>query len=190
MKISGLLISAVIITLALQGCATSGNVQNTQKAPSTAAAQTTSAAVSQTSAATGPVVTSVNTKSDFEAVQAAINQQMQPGGRFGSVDSAGRATVSGRFEDMASLFDQYGSFDKMGPDARARINGDQNAINAVLAAHDGNRLICHDEMPVGSHLPKRVCRSLSEIQNAQNNANELMRRMQNSGSYNTMNGGH
>lgn len=192
MKTSGLLLGAAMMAvLGLQGCATSGNVQNPQAAaPATAPQAVAGPSASQASGATGPVVTAVNTKSDFEAVQAAVNQQMQPGGRFASVDSAGREAVSGRFQDMASLFDQYGSFDKMGPDARTRVDGDQNAINAVLAAHDGNRLICHDEMPVGSHLPKRVCRTLSEIQNGQQNANQLMRRMQSVGSDNIMNGGH
>lgn len=178
MKSSALLVlAAVIAVLALQGCAPADQVKYAPGAEPGAAPQ---------AAASTPVVSAVNTKSDFEAVQAAVNQQLQPGGRFASVDAAGRATVSGRFQDMASLFDQYGSFDKMGTDARARIDGDQNAINAVLASHDGNRLICQDEMPIGSHLPKRVCRTLSQIQNEQQNAGQLMHRAQSIGSSNQM----
>jgi hypothetical protein len=39
-------------------------------------------------------------------------------------------------------------------------------------------MVCHDEMPVGSHLPKRVCRTLSEIQNQQNSSQQTMRELQ------------
>jgi hypothetical protein len=111
-------------------------------------------------------------------VQAAIQQQMQSGGRFASVDPSGRAAVNGRLQDMASLFAQYDSTDKMGPGVLSRLNDDQNAINATLAARDGNRLVCHDETPVGSHFSKRVCRTLSEIQNQQNDSQKAMRDLQ------------
>lgn len=168
----------MVAVLALQGCATGGNVQGAPAAAPAAVPQASAGSQVSQSQATGPAVTSIRSKTDFEAVQAAVNQQMQPGGRFSSVDPKGRATVSGRFQDMASLFDQYGSVDKMNPTAMARLNDDQNAINAVLAARDGNRMVCHDELPVGSHLPKRVCRKLSEIQHQQNNSQQMMRELQ------------
>lgn len=183
MKISGwMAMAAIATTLALQGCAGDAGVKYAPGAEPSA---------SNTSATPAPaIVSTITTKSDFEAVQAAIQQQMQAGKRYASVDPAGRASVNGRLQDMAGLFDKYGSVDKMGAGAQTRINDDQNAINAVLAAHDGSRMICHNEMPVGSHLPKRVCRSLTEIHNDQNNSHQMMRQMQNMGTYNTMNGGH
>jgi hypothetical protein len=179
MKTSGLLAGAAMLAvLALQGCATTGgNPQNAQAA-SAAVLQPSAAQGSPVAKAAGPAVTGIRTKSDFEAVQAAIQQQMQAGGRFSSVDPSGRAAVNGRLQDMAALFDQYGDVDKMGPQVMARVNDDQNSINAVLAARDGNRMVCHDEMPVGSHLPKRVCRTLSEIQNQQNSSQQTMRALQ------------
>ena len=180
MKTSGLLIGAAMVAvLVLQGCAMEGIVQNEHAAAPVAVPQTSAESqVSQRSGATEPAVTSIKSKSDFEAVQAAIQQQMQPGGRYASVDPSGRATVEGRLQDMGTLFAQHGDTDKMDSKALARLNDDQNAINGVLAARDGNRLICHDEMPVGSHLPKRVCRTLSEIQNQQNNSQKTMRELQ------------
>ena len=174
--------SLVAVALALQGCASDGGIKY---APGAAPTQTTHAGTSST-----PVVTAIHSKTDFAAVRAAIAQQMQAGGRFASVSSEGRATVDGRFQDMSSLFEQYGTFDNMTPIAREKINDDQNAINGVLAQYDGNRLVCHDEYPVGSHLPKRICRTLTQIRNEQNDAGEMMRRMQSNGSSNMMNGGH
>jgi hypothetical protein len=183
MKTSGWLFgAAAVAVLVLQGCAGSGGVKY--------AAGAQPGAASQASASSMPVVTAINSKDDFDAVKAAVDKLMQPGGRYASVDPAGRATVNGRFQDMSALFAQYGTIDKMAPAAKERVDSDQNAINAVLAAHDGNRLVCHNEMPVGSHLPKRVCRTLTEIQNEQKNSQQLIRRMNSIGSYNQVGAPH
>jgi hypothetical protein len=172
MKTSGWVVAVLLVAggLALQGCASSGDVHYAPGAAPGAAAPATSASMQ--------VVTAVHTKSDFEAVRAAIEKQMQPGGRFSSVDPAGRATVDGRFQDMAVLFDQHGSIDEMTPTAMARINDDQNAINAVLAPQDGNRLICTQETHVGSHFPTRVCHTLSELRSNSTNTQQTMHQLQ------------
>lgn len=193
MKSSSCLIAVVVAgAMVLQGCAQTGVVRSdapqvaspSVEAPAAAppAAEHTAAAIPENDH--GKPVIAADTKDNFEAVAAAIRQQMQTGGRFAFVDPKGRSVVDGGLNDMATVFTQYGSVDKMGPSARSRLMDDQNAINDVLARYDSNRLICHDEMPVGSHLPKRVCRTLGQIHNDKQNANELMRRMRNSGSNN------
>lgn len=170
MKTSGWVVAVLLAAggLILQGCASSGDVHYAPGA----------APQAQASPASSKVVTGITDKSSFEAVRAAIEKEMQAKGRFSSVAPAGQATVNGRFRDMAALFDQYGSIDKMDPAAMARIDSDQNAINAVLAPHDGNRLICEQETQVGSHFPKRVCRKLSELQNRNTGTEQFMRQMQ------------
>lgn len=170
MQTSGWVVTVLLVAggLALQGCATSGGVNY---APG--------AAPSASAVSTAPkVVTGISDKSSFEAVRAAIAQEMQPRGRFESVTATGRATVSGRFQDMAALFDQYGSIDKMTPAALAQVTEDQNAINAVLAPQDGNRRICTQETRLGSHFPTRVCHTLSELRNSKTNAQQMMQQVQ------------
>lgn len=156
---------AVGAALALQGCASTGGVNYAPGAAPSADSAT----------APAKAITGITDKASFDAVRSAVEQQMQGNGRYASIDSAGRTAVNTHFDDMAALFDQYGSVDKMGTAAMIRINDDQNAINKTLAARDGDRLICREEMPVGSHLPKRVCRTLSEIRNDQYNAQQVLR---------------
>lgn len=167
MKASKWIVAAMLVAggIGLQGCASNATVDY-----SPGAAPSANAATKPTTAITG-----ITDKVSFEAVRKAVEQQMQGNGRYASVDSAERAKVNTHFNDMAALFDQYGSVDKMGPAAMTRINDDQNAINETLATRDGDRLICREEMPVGSHLPKRVCRTLSEIRNEQNNVQQTLR---------------
>lgn len=171
MKTAGWMVAVLVAAggLTLGGCATNGGVNYAPGAAPSAQAVSTPA----------KVVTGISDKSSFEAVRGAIEQGMQPHGRFESVAAAGRATVNGRLQDMATLFDQYGSIDKMTPAALAQITDDQNAINAVLAPQDGNRRICTLETHVGSHFPTRVCHTLSELRNQNNYTQQALRDLQN-----------
>ena len=154
MKISGLMaVTVVAAALALQGCAGGGDIKYASGAQPSTAPQN----------APSPAVTAVNTKDDFEAVQAAVKQQMQPGKRWGYIDPTDRGSVDQRFADMQALFDKYGTVDKMDGLAKTRLLDDQNAINEALARNDGNRLICQRVAPTGSHITKTVCMTLSEM---------------------------
>jgi hypothetical protein len=123
----------------------------------------------------GKPVVKADTKDNFEAIVAAIHQQMQPGGRWQYIDQNERATLDNSFADMAKLYDQFGNVDKMDNTARMRLLADQSTVNAILTKKDGDRLICKSEMPVGSHLPVKTCRTFAQIQAEQNNAQEYFR---------------
>ncbi|MDE2271300.1 MAG: hypothetical protein KGJ94_04875 [Xanthomonadaceae bacterium] len=154
MKISGSMAVAVVAAaLALQGCAGGGDIKYAPGAQPSSTPQK----------ASSPAVTAVNDKSDFDAVHAAVKQQMQPGKRWGFIDPTDRGTVDQRFADMQALFDKYGTVDKMDGLAKTRLLDDQNAINEALARNDGNRLICQRVAPTGSHITKTVCMTLSEM---------------------------
>ena len=181
MRASNKLVVALLVGgLVLQGCATgdsrpdSAPVASTGQSTAAVAAPAASSQVAVPEKDGKPVV-AADTKDNFEAVVLAIQQQMQPGGRFSFVDSRGRQTVENRFADMRTLFDQFGTVDKMNSAAQTKLMDDQNAINEVLARYDNNRVICRNEVPVGTHFPTRVCRTLGQIQQEQNDAQQTMR---------------
>lgn len=178
MKASTLMaVTALVAAMMLQGCAETGTtkanmtepVAPVQAANATTAPPESSANIPE---ANGKPVVVADNKADFDLVAAAIRKQMQPGGRFGFVDNSGRQTVESRLADMQTLFDQYGSVDKMQTPAQTKLLADQNAVNEVLARNDGNRRICWKETPVGTHFPTTVCRTLAEIQAQRQNARD------------------
>jgi len=182
MKISSpwfysLMLGAVI----LQGCATTGSTESNQgMAPAPAAAPATPSAGAPTTAVpeeNGKPVVKADSKENFEAIAAAIHKQMQPGGRWQFVSPRERSTIDGNFADMQKLYDQYGSVDKMDSDAKIRLLQDQSSVNAILTKKDGDRLICQSEMPVGSHLPVKTCKSYAQIQAQQREAQESLRQI-------------
>lgn len=155
---------AVGAALALQGCAGNGSLMYANGA----------APPAQGPSASDKAVVRADTKENFQAVVAAIQKQMAPGGRWQFVDQGERATIDGNFADMSRLYDQYGSVDKMSPTAKQQLLADQNTVNAILTKRDGDRLICKSEVPVGSHLPIRTCRTYAQIELEQRNAQQQM----------------
>lgn len=179
MKASNLLTltAAIAAVILLQGCAETGatKAEATQSAAPVQAASTSTASPessAQIPEANGKPVVVADNKANFDLVAAAIRKEMQPGGRFGFVDNTGRQTVESRLADMQTLFDQYGSVDKMQAPVQTKLLADQNAVNEVLARNDGNRRICWKETPVGTHFPTTVCRTLAEIQAQRQNARD------------------
>lgn len=176
MKTSGLVVVVMLAAcgLALQGCAGTGSLTyaNGAAPPPTQTGSSNS----------GKAIVRADNKESFEAIVAAIHKQMAPGGRWQFVDKGERATIDGSFADMSELYNQYGSVDKMNSAAKARLLADQNTVNAVLTKKDGDRLICKNEVPVGSHLPIRTCRTYAQIEQERRQAQSgLMRLNQQAG---------
>jgi hypothetical protein len=173
--------SALIGALILQGCATTGSTQPDERVAPAPAVQTKGAPAAPAVPTTavpeenGKPVVKADTADNFQAIVAAIHQQMQPGGRWQYIDKQERATIDGSFADMQTLYDKFGSVDQMDQAARVRLLADQSTVNAILTKKDGDRLICSTQMPVGSHLPIKTCKSYAQIQAEERGAQEMLR---------------
>lgn len=106
-------------------------------------------------------------KAAFEAVAAAVRQQLNPGGRWEYTSKLEKEQVNQRLDDMQALFDQFGTVAQMNDATRARLFNDQEAVNEILTKRDDQHLICTEETPTGSHIPKRICRTYGEIRREQ-----------------------
>lgn len=177
-KTARLYMILVFAALVLQGCAQSGEVrpsEYTGAGPVPASASPGGGAAVPMDA-DNKVVVGADTKERFDAVAAAVRKEMSPGGRFEFVSGLERRTVDARLADMQSLFDQFGMVDKMDADSKIRLFNDQEKINGILTGNDGNRLICTREVPVGTHFPKMVCETYSEIRRQQQRNTEILDR--------------
>ena len=106
-----------------------------------------------------------DTKESFDAVSKWVHGQMKDGGRYAHVTEAEKSKIDGRFDEMDKLFEQRGSVAQMSPSEKTQMFNAQEEINAILAQRDGERLICKNENPVGSHIPVRTCQTAAEIEN-------------------------
>lgn len=114
-------------------------------------------------------------KAAFTEVMDAVQKQMVPGGRYEFTDSAERADVDAKLNDMKALFDQHGTVEQMDAPTKARLLTDQEDVNAILTRRDDRRVICKSERPIGSLLPKQNCRTYGEIERDRNEGQKFMR---------------
>lgn len=179
MKTSGwLVIAAAAGVLMLQGCAATGDTRTSAAPTAVTTAQPASMPMAPTTKVpeeNGKPVVKADTADNFAAIVAAIHQQMEPGGRWQYIDKSERSTIDASFADMQTLYDRFGSVDKMDQNARIRLLADQSTVNAILTRKDGDRLICETVLPVGSHLPMKTCKTYAQIQAEQRGAQEFLR---------------
>lgn len=129
-----------------------------------------------------------NTKDEFAAVADHVRQQMAPGGRFDSVNKNDQETVNRDLGSMESLYDKFGQVDAMDQASKIQLYNSQSEVNAILTRNDGNREVCEQVKPMGSNIPKTVCKTQREI-NMQ--AEQSQRMMQDfSNRQNSQPGGH
>ena len=180
MKASRQLVFALAFgALVLQGCAEAGatrtDAAQAASAPAQAAAPVATVPTTAIPEDHGKPVVRADTADNFAAIVAAIRQQMQPAGRWQYIDKDERVTINGSFADMQTLYDKFGSVDKMDKAAIVRLLADQSTVNAILTKKDGERLICQNEMPVGSHIRIKTCQTYAQIQAEHRNAQEFLR---------------
>jgi hypothetical protein len=104
-----------------------------------------------------------DTKDQFAAVADHVRQQMEPGGRFDSVDKHQQATVNRDLSTMQSLYDRFGTVDAMDQTTKVELYNNQSEVNAILTHNDGDREICEQVKPMGTNIPKTVCRTQRQI---------------------------
>jgi len=155
----------------LSGCASPQAVKSSTTA-------VTRARVAQTPAGKAGTFVNAGTKEAFDAAVQATREQMKAGGRFEFTDRRQRETINDRFVAMQALFDKYGSVDKMPDERKLELFNDQEKINGILTHTDANRLVCRTELPVGSHLPVKHCRTYGEIRRSERDSVNDMRRLQ------------
>lgn len=119
-------------------------------------------------------IVNASDKDTFAASVIKVKGEMLPGGRFEYIDSREREQVNTQLADMQSLFDKFGSVQQMDQASKVKLLNDQEAVNSTLTRRDDTRLICENSAPIGSHIPRTVCHTYSEIEQANHESQKEM----------------
>jgi hypothetical protein len=103
-----------------------------------------------------------------------VRQQMAPGGRFESVKRADQDTVNRDLSNMESLYDKFGTVDAMDQTSKVSLYNNQSEVNAILTRNDANREVCEQVKPMGSNIPKTVCKTQRQI-NEENDQSQRLK---------------
>ncbi len=122
-----------------------------------------------------------NTKDEFAAVADRVRQQMAPGGRFESVKKGDQETVNRDLGSMQSLYDKFGTVDAMDQASKVQLYNNQSEVNAILTHNDADREVCEQIKPMGSNIPKTVCKTQRQINEENSQSQQLKQDMLNVG---------
>lgn len=115
-----------------------------------------------------------NTKESFATVSAWVRKEMSPGGRYAYVTETEKSKVDGKLSEMGGLFDKHGSVAEMNDADKTTLFNDQEELNAILSKRDGDRIICKNEIPIGSHIPVKNCKTYSQLEADRHNTRQFM----------------
>lgn len=124
------------------------------------------------------VVIKADNKDDFAAVVAAVHQQMLPGGHYEFTSKKDRADIDTQFSAMQALFDRYGTVAQMDENSKVQLFNEQQTVNALLTHNNSDRLICEHVAPLGSNIPKTICRTYGEVQREQRDSQHYLQTFQ------------
>jgi hypothetical protein len=130
-----------------------------------------------------------DTKDEFAAVADHVRQQMAPGGRFDSITKNDQQTVTRDLSSMESLFDKFGKVDAMDQPSKLELFNNQSEVNAILTRHDGDRQVCEQVKPMGSNIPKTVCKTQRQINLENDQSQRTLQDIQNQSRQSAV-GGH
>jgi hypothetical protein len=115
------------------------------------------------------------TKEKFDDQAAAIRQQMKAGGRWEFVDTAERASVNSRLDEIAALLATSSSADELNREQKAKLLQAQEDVNAILTKKDGRRLICQQVAPTGSNRKQKQCSTFAERERQRRDSRDFLR---------------
>jgi hypothetical protein len=107
-------------------------------------------------ASTGKYITSKDLQT-FDAQSKDVTAGMTKGGRFEFVSTSEQARVTELLGLIHDILVKYPDVKTIGERDKLTVFNSQEEVNEILTKGDGNRLICANEAPVGSHLSKKVC---------------------------------
>ena len=109
----------------------------------------------------------------FTEQRAAVEAEMQPGGRFGEIGQDERRQVDEAFDRMQAVLAGKSSMDELRQDDRVALINDQELVNALLTkAKTDSRMVCKRERRVGSHRLTSTCRTAAEWKRASEQSRE------------------
>jgi hypothetical protein len=113
-------------------------------------------------------------KEAFETVSGWVRKQMEPGGRYSYVTPVDQKKVNSELDEMGKLMQQRGDVEHMTDAEKKSMFANQQDVNAILAKHDNERVICKNEAPIGSHIPVKTCQTAGMIEARRRNDVQYM----------------
>lgn len=113
---------------------------------------------------------------EFREQADVVRREMASGGKYAQLPAHDRQKVGKQLEVLQKLYDKrQGGASLNHRDEVTLVNATEE-INALLSGNDDAKLVCEYERKLGSNRRERVCMTVAERRQAQDDARHQMRR--------------
>ncbi len=117
----------------------------------------------------------------FAEQRKAIEADFADSETYSEISSEERITVHRALDRISSLFQTYGSVERLSWEDRTQMFNDQEQINNILTkAGEDSRLVCRREKKVGSNRVTTQCATVAERRRATEQSQDELRKNQRS----------
>jgi hypothetical protein len=120
-------------------------------------------------------VVTAQTKAEFADQAQRVREGMQRGGRYEFVTASERGRVEKRLAEIEALFAAYVEGTPLRDAKLTDLLTAQEEINGILTRRDGERLVCSQTMPTGSHRAVSNCKRYADIERSHLDSERLIR---------------
>lgn len=111
--------------------------------------------------------------SDIVQQQTRLRAEVEAGkGPFEELPVAKRKELLTKQENILRSLEGMESIDDLGAEQRVEVEADLAWIEALVAAANDERMICHREKTIGSNRTTRVCRTAAQVERARAQARQ------------------
>ena len=114
----------------------------------------------------------------FPQVVDQIEQEMAPGGLYGTATPEDQAKVRKSLARMSQLLEGHNSIAELDEKQKVELINEQEQVNALLTGNEKDQLVCyHREVP-GTKIPQNVCETKGEAQVRREDSRKTIRDME------------
>ena len=115
-------------------------------------------------------------KHDFMAMKSKVSKDFEKGDRYREIVPQDQEKVTKTLERMDARWQKVEDESQLSSNDRIEMVNDEQLVDNILqhAAVD-SRVVCQREDPIGSHLPKNICKTVAQQKREQERAQDSMR---------------
>ena len=115
-------------------------------------------------------------KHDFMAMKSKVSKDFEKGDRYREIVPQDQEKVTKTLERMDARWQKVEDESQLSSNDRIEMVNDEQLVDNILqhAAVD-SRVVCQREDPIGSHLPKNICKTVAQQKREQERAQDSIR---------------
>jgi len=118
----------------------------------------------------------VQSKQDFIAMKAKVTRDLADRKEYNEIAPNDQKTVIATLDRMDARWQKADDFAQLSPEDRVGMANDQEVVTTILThASADSRVVCERIEPIGSKLPKNVCRTVAQMRREQQEAQDAER---------------